>query len=104
MLLRLELPAGTGADDGLLAALNHNRWSRTVKIAGDLLHELTLAETHHLTGARTRAAGLADLGHEIDRARRSNGHLIVSYIDVVDLKAVNDTYGHMAGDELLQRW
>ena len=68
-----------------------------------LLHELTLAETDHLTGARTRAAGLADLGHEIDRARRSNGHLVVSYIDVVDLKAVNDTYGHMAGDELLQR-
>jgi diguanylate cyclase (GGDEF)-like protein len=67
-----------------------------------LLAQLAIAETDGLTGARTRSAGLADLEHEIDRARRTQGRLAVAYIDVVGLKAVNDTQGHPAGDALLQ--
>jgi diguanylate cyclase (GGDEF)-like protein len=69
----------------------------------ELLHQLSIAETDVLTGARTRGPGLADLDHEIDRARRGDTLLIVAYIDVVGLKAVNDAHGHAAGDELLQR-
>jgi diguanylate cyclase (GGDEF)-like protein len=69
----------------------------------ELLHQLAIAETDVLTGARTRGPGLADLDHEIDRARRTEGLLVVAYIDVVGLKAVNDAHGHAAGDELLQR-
>jgi diguanylate cyclase (GGDEF)-like protein len=68
-----------------------------------LLHQLAIAETDVLTGARTRGPGLADLDHEIDRARRTTGPLVVAYVDVVDLKAVNDAQGHAAGDTLLQR-
>jgi diguanylate cyclase (GGDEF)-like protein len=68
-----------------------------------LLHQLELAETDALTGVRTRAAGLADLEHEIERARRASAPLVVAYIDVVGLKIVNDTRGHTAGDALLQR-
>ncbi|HEY8842401.1 MAG TPA: GGDEF domain-containing protein [Gaiellaceae bacterium] len=45
---------------------------------------------------------MADLDLEIDRARRTTGLLVVAYIDVVGLKAVNDAHGHAAGDELLQ--
>jgi diguanylate cyclase (GGDEF)-like protein len=67
-----------------------------------LLQALAIAETDQLTGARTRAAGLVDLDHEIDRARRTNGRLVVAYVDVVGLKAVNDAVGHAAGDALLQ--
>ncbi|HUY83870.1 MAG TPA: GGDEF domain-containing protein [Steroidobacteraceae bacterium] len=67
-----------------------------------LLQALAIAETDQLTGARTRAAGLVDLDHEIDRARRTNGRLVVAYVDVVGLKAVNDAVGHSAGDALLQ--
>ena len=67
-----------------------------------LLQALAIAETDQLTGARTRAAGLLDLDHEIDRARRTNGRLVVAYVDVVGLKAVNDAGGHSAGDALLQ--
>jgi diguanylate cyclase (GGDEF)-like protein len=67
-----------------------------------LLHQLTLAETDVLTGARTRGPGLADLDLEIDRARRTRGELVVAYVDVVGLKLVNDTRGHSAGDEMLQ--
>jgi diguanylate cyclase (GGDEF)-like protein len=66
-----------------------------------LLTQLALAETDALTGARTRAPGLRDLDREIDRARRTSSRLVVAYVDVVGLKAVNDTLGHAAGDVLL---
>jgi diguanylate cyclase len=68
-----------------------------------LLYQLSATETDPLTGARTRAAGLADLDHEVDRARRTTGQLTVAYVDVVGLKRVNDARGHAAGDALLRR-
>jgi diguanylate cyclase (GGDEF)-like protein len=68
-----------------------------------LLRQLATAETDALTGARTRSAGLADVDHEIDRARRTTGRLAVAYVDVVGLKAANDSRGHAVGDVLLQR-
>jgi len=68
-----------------------------------LAEQLAIAETDQLTGARARAAGLAELDHELARARRTNGRLVVGYVDVVGLKAVNDGAGHAAGDLLLRR-
>ena len=68
-----------------------------------LLRQLALTETDVLTGARTRAAGLADVDNEIDRAGRTTGVLSIAYVDVVGLKAANDEHGHAAGDALLQR-
>ncbi len=65
--------------------------------------ELERAAVDALTGARTRAAGLRELDHELDRARRTASPLSVAYIDVVGLKSVNDTLGHAAGDALLMR-
>jgi diguanylate cyclase (GGDEF)-like protein len=49
------------------------------------------------------AAGLTDLGHELDRCRRTTTLLVVAYVDVVGLKTVNDTQGHGAADDLLKR-
>jgi diguanylate cyclase (GGDEF)-like protein len=68
-----------------------------------LRQQLAIAETDPLTGTRTRAPGLADLDHEIDRARRTTDLLAVAYVDVVGLKLENDNHGHAAGDALLQR-
>lgn len=68
-----------------------------------LARQLAIAETDPLTGSRGRAAGLIDLDHEVDRCRRTTGLLVVVYVDFVGLKAVNDTMGHGAGDELLKR-
>ena len=70
---------------------------------GALSRALTITEIDPLTGARTRAAGLTDLGHELDRVRRTHGTLVIAYVDIVGLKRDNDSVGHEAGDRLLKR-
>lgn len=58
--------------------------------------------TDELTGALRRGAGREALQHEIDRARRTGEALTVAYVDVDDLKSVNDREGHGAGDQVLR--
>jgi diguanylate cyclase (GGDEF)-like protein len=60
------------------------------------------AGTDELTGARRRGVGLEELQNEIKRARRENTSLVVAYVDVDGLKAVNDADGHAAGDKVLR--
>ena len=67
-----------------------------------LARALAITESDPLTGARTRAAGLADLDRELDRSRRTGATLVIAYVDVVGLKRVNDSEGHDAGDRLLK--
>ena len=55
------------------------------------------------TGALRREIGWLTLGHELARARRGDGRLVVAYVDVDDMKGVNDRGGHAAGDHVLQR-
>jgi diguanylate cyclase (GGDEF)-like protein len=68
-----------------------------------LLGQVVVAETDALTGARTRGPGLADVDKEIERARRAAGLLVIAYVDLVGLKAINDTKGHAVGDVMLQQ-
>lgn len=75
-------------------------------LVGALRTQLALAErnsrTDTLTGIATRGWFLTRLVHEAERARRYAHPLTIGYIDVDDFKAVNDTYGHQAGDRLLR--
>jgi diguanylate cyclase (GGDEF)-like protein/PAS domain S-box-containing protein len=60
------------------------------------------AITDQLTGAYNRR-GLFEMGRrEVERALR-NGHLLAALIlDIDHFKVVNDTYGHLTGDRVLQ--
>ena len=55
-----------------------------------------------LTGALRRERGMVDLQREIDRSRRLDGGLVLAFVDVNGLKAINDVDGHAAGDQLLR--
>ena len=65
--------------------------------------ERQLAGIDDLTGADLRSIGLMSIEREIQRARRTRNPFAVVFVDVNDLKHVNDTQGHLAGDALLRR-
>src|SRR5581483_2138474 len=54
------------------------------------------------TGLPNRALFLDRLGVALDRSRRTGGTVVVMFIDVDEFKAVNDTFGHAAGDRVLE--
>ncbi len=65
---------------------------------------LKLARTDSLTGLANRAElsrEMADACAELQRS--GSGRLAVLYLDLDGFKAVNDTHGHAAGDELLRQ-
>ena len=65
-------------------------------------HLNALAYTDALTGLPNRARILDRLRDAIVEARSSNSGLAVFMADLDGLKCVNDTYGHQAGDVVLQ--
>jgi diguanylate cyclase (GGDEF)-like protein len=62
-----------------------------------------LAISDELTGLFNRR-GLMDIGRrEVDRAKRFHHSLSVAILDLDNFKQTNDTYGHKAGDQLLNQ-
>jgi diguanylate cyclase (GGDEF)-like protein len=59
------------------------------------------ARTDYLTGAANSRAFEEAAVAEIERARRYDKDLSLIYLDVDDFKAINDTFGHGAGDVVL---
>jgi diguanylate cyclase (GGDEF)-like protein len=86
------------AEDRARAAEDRSRAAEDRKAADT---ELELAYMDDLTGAYRRGVGEAALNNEMIRAKREETSLIVAFIDVNGLKAVNDRHGHAAGDALL---
>ncbi|TDO83414.1 PAS domain S-box-containing protein/diguanylate cyclase (GGDEF)-like protein [Halanaerobium saccharolyticum] len=60
------------------------------------------AATDRLIEVLNRRAGLDYLKDEMEKAEKTENTLSLIFIDVNDLKLVNDNFGHQEGDELLQ--
>ena len=65
-------------------------------------HDREQAGIDELTGARRRGGGLEELGTEMNRARREGSSLVAAYVNVNEIKVVNDARGRAAGDERLK--
>ena len=65
-------------------------------------HEKELSRTDHVTGIKNTRSFWETLSMELDRMKRYNRPLTIAYIDIDDFKKVNDQFGHLKGDELLQ--
>jgi len=93
--------------DGLLSAEAGS--SKAVQTPGDagLERKIRLLEKmateDDLTGLKNRRYVWEFLRQIIDYARKENGRVTLLLFDVDDLKSYNDTYGHLAGDQILKQ-
>lgn len=68
-----------------------------------LERERVLARVDTLTGATNRGHFIELAGHELSVAARYEQPLALIIFDIDNFKGINDTLGHQAGDQILQR-
>ena len=85
---------------GGLTELRREKPLRYMQSLIDGLCELSLKDP--LTGLANRRHFLAVLEREIDRVTRSGEAALLLMLDIDHFKQINDTYGHLAGDVVLQ--
>lgn len=74
--------------------------TQALEEANDKLRELSSKD--FLTNLLNRRAFLERLEQEMSHIRRQDDKFCLALIDIDDFKHVNDTYGHEAGDKVLQ--
>jgi len=62
-----------------------------------------LANIDSLTGLLNRGAILRMLDEQIKYAKRYGEELSLSLLDIDNFKSINDRYGHLAGDDVLEK-
>jgi len=96
-----EISANLLRDDGgrLIGLLGVSRDIATRK---QLQEELVrLATIDGMTGAINRNYFMELAGQEMERSLRHRHQLSLLFVDIDHFKEINDTYGHRAGDEML---
>jgi diguanylate cyclase (GGDEF)-like protein/PAS domain S-box-containing protein len=93
----VSVHSGDGPDQGRIEGVLYDVSQR--KLAEKLaLHR---AEHDALTGLKSRAFIEASLDQRVDIARHSDGTVTLMFVDLDGFKAVNDRWGHAAGDAVL---
>jgi len=86
-----------------LAELSDNLRLRNVQLQEARRQLAAIATIDELTGLRTRRGANQLLETEIGRSKRAATPLALIMLDVDHFKFYNDTYGHPAGDVVLQK-
>ena len=73
-----------------------------IRVGKALEFEKEISRTDFLTGAVNSRFFNELMQMEIDRSKRYQHPLTVAFIDVDDFKAVNDQFGHLMGDKVLE--
>jgi diguanylate cyclase (GGDEF)-like protein len=99
----LTLTRRTRFVDDELAKLEETLAWLVYPLRNSLLYRQALqaAHTDPLTGVQNRTALEASLRRECELARRHGTPLSVILLDADHFKAINDTFGHAAGDQVL---
>ena len=80
-----------------------DRWMRLQQAMADKEKLERLANFDPLTGLYNRRAIFAKLRELINRANRYKEHFSLIMLDIDHFKRVNDRYGHLTGDEVIEK-
>jgi len=77
---------------------------KNIKLAENNTHLQSLARTDPLTELPNHRALLSMLKQELERAQRYSRSCALLFLDIDHFKALNDSYGHAAGDTVLREF
>jgi diguanylate cyclase (GGDEF)-like protein len=98
--LEVALPEAGRGELGVMTEIFNHMVGR-LRASHSELHELSITDS--LTGLANRKHLMETLEAEIERCRRYRRPLALAMIDIDHFKRFNDTFGHLAGDEVLRR-
>jgi diguanylate cyclase (GGDEF)-like protein len=112
--LEVDVPVGSRDEVGYLTEVFNDMVARlrqgreelatineTLREKNIELHEISITDS--LTGLYNRKHLMETLDKEVSRCQRHSQAFSLMVIDIDHFKKYNDTYGHLAGDEVLRR-
>lgn len=101
--VRITMDGRTTIFDVKLSNLHFNDETRYVVIFTDISAMQSLSMNDSLTGIANRLHFTMVYQHAVDVAHREHKPLGIIFVDIDHFKAINDTYGHLAGDQVLKQ-